>query len=223
MHQTVIGQEALAQMELAGAFPDAVVGCVGGGSNFAGLAFPFVREKIGGRELEVLACEPEACPTLTRGPYAYDFGDTKQLTPLVPMHTLGHDFVPPAIHAGGLRYHGAAPLISQLLLDGILRAEAYGQTDVFGSALTFARSEGIIPAPEAAHAVHGTIRLAKQADEEGRERTILFNLSGHGHFDLGAYDAYLAGKLEDFEFPEDEIERALRAIEPLPKPVTAPA
>jgi tryptophan synthase beta chain len=217
-HQSVIGQEALAQMELAGAFPDAVVGCVGGGSNFAGLSFPFVREKLGGREIEVLACEPEACPTLTRGPYAYDFGDTKQLTPLVPMHTLGHDFVPPAIHAGGLRYHGAAPLISQLLLDGLLRAEAYGQTDVFGSALTFARSEGIIPAPEAAHAVHGTIRLAKRADEEGRERTILFNLSGHGHFDLGAYDAYLAGTLEDFELPEEEIERALRAIEPLPKP-----
>jgi tryptophan synthase beta chain len=218
MHQTVIGQEALQQMELAGTFPDAVVGCVGGGSNFAGLAFPFVREKIGGRELEVLACEPEACPTLTRGPYAYDFGDTKQLTPLVPMHTLGHDFVPPAIHSGGLRYHGAAPLVSQLVLDGVIRAEAYGQTDVFGSALTFARSEAIVPAPEAAHAVHGTIRLAKQADEEGRERTILFNLSGHGHFDLGAYDAYLSGKLEDFELPEDEIQRALRAIEPLPKP-----
>jgi tryptophan synthase beta chain len=137
------------------------------------------------------------------------------------MHTLGHDFVPPAIHAGGLRYHGVAPLISQLLLDGLLRAEAYVQTDVFGSALTFARSEGIIPAPEAAHAVHGTIQLAKRADEEGRERTILFNLSGHGHFDLGAYDAYLAGKLEDFELPEDEIERALRAIEPLPKPAVS--
>ncbi len=223
LHQTVIGQEAQQQMELAGAFPDAVVGCVGGGSNFAGLAFPFIREKIAGREIEVLACEPSACPTLTRGPFAYDFGDTKQLTPLVPMHTLGHDFVPPGIHAGGLRYHGAAPLISQLLLDGLIRAEAYGQTDVFASALEFARSEAIIPAPEAAHAIHGALGLARRADEEGRERTILFNLSGHGHFDLGAYDAYLTGKLEDFELPEDEIARALRAIEPLPKPAGAAA
>ncbi len=217
-HQTVIGQEALQQMEMAGAFPDAVVGCVGGGSNFAGLSFPFIREKIAGREIEVLACEPAACPTLTRGPFAYDFGDTKQLTPLVPMHTLGHDFVPPGIHAGGLRYHGAAPLISQLVLDGLIRAEAYMQTDVFASALQFARSEGIIPAPEAAHAIHGAVGLARRADEEGGERTILFNLSGHGHFDLGAYDAYLSGKLEDFELPEAEIARALEAIEPLPKP-----
>ncbi len=223
MHQTVIGQEAIEQMELAGAFPDAVVGCVGGGSNFAGLTFPFIREKIAGRDIEVLACEPAACPTLTRGPFAYDFGDTKQLTPLVPMHTLGHDFVPPAIHAGGLRYHGVAPLISQLALDGIVRAEAYGQTDVFASALEFARTEAIIPAPEAAHAIHGAIQLARRADEEGRERTILFNLSGHGHFDLGAYDAYLAGELEDFELPEDEIKRALEAIEPLPKPATVAA
>jgi tryptophan synthase beta chain len=218
LHQTVIGQEALAQMELAGAFPDAVVGCVGGGSNFAGLSFPFVREKIAGKEIEILACEPAACPTLTRGPFAYDFGDTKQLTPLVPMHTLGHDFVPPGIHAGGLRYHGVAPLISQLVLDGLVRAEAYMQNDVFGSAVQFARSEGIIPAPESSHAIHGAVELAKRADEEGRERTILFNLSGHGHFDLGAYDAYLTGKLEDFELPEAEIARALQAIEPLPKP-----
>jgi tryptophan synthase beta chain len=218
LHQTVIGQEALAQMELTGAFPDAVVGCVGGGSNFAGLSFPFVREKIAGKEIEILACEPAACPTLTRGPFAYDFGDTKQLTPLVPMHTLGHDFVPPGIHAGGLRYHGVAPLISQLVLDGLVRAEAYMQNDVFASAVQFARTEGIIPAPESSHAIHGAVELAKRADEEGRERTILFNLSGHGHFDLGAYDAYLTGKLEDFELPEAEIARALQAIEALPKP-----
>jgi tryptophan synthase beta chain len=218
MHQTVIGQEAVAQMEQAGAFPDLVAGCVGGGSNFAGLAFPFLREMFAGRDLDVLACEPAACPTLTRGPFAYDFGDTGQLTPLAPMHTLGHDFVPPGIHAGGLRYHGVAPLISQLVLDGLVRAEAYAQTDVFDSAVRFARSEGIIPAPEAAHAVHGVVRAAKQADEAGRERTILVNLSGHGHFDLGAYDAYFAGKLEDFELPEAEIERALQAIEALPKP-----
>jgi tryptophan synthase beta chain len=218
MHQTVIGQEAVAQMEQAGAFPDLVAGCVGGGSNFAGLAFPFLREMFAGRDLDVLACEPAACPTLTRGPFAYDFGDTGQLTPLAPMHTLGHDFIPPGIHAGGLRYHGVAPLISQLVLDGLVRAEAYAQTDVFDSAVTFARSEGIIPAPEAAHAVHSVVRAAAQADEEGRERTILFNLSGHGHFDLGAYDAHFAGQLEDFELPEAEIQRALQAIEPLPKP-----
>ena len=218
MHQTVIGQEALAQMEQAADFPDLIAGCVGGGSNFAGLAFPFLREKIAGREIDVLACEPEACPTLTRGPFAYDFGDTSQLTPLVPMHTLGHDFVPAGIHAGGLRYHGVAPLISQLVLDGLVRAEAYPQTEVFASAVQFARSEGIIPAPEAAHAIHGVVRAAAAADEEGRELTILFNLSGHGHFDLGAYDAYFSGELEDFALPDAEIERALQAIEPLPKP-----
>jgi tryptophan synthase beta chain len=218
MHQTVIGQEALQQLELAGAFPDLVAGCVGGGSNFAGLAFPFLREKIAGREIDVLACEPAACPTLTRGPFAYDFGDTGKLTPLVAMHTLGHDFVPAPIHAGGLRYHGMAPLVSQLVLDGLVRAEAYSQGEVFASALTFARSEGIIPAPEAAHAIHGVVQAAARADEEGRERTILFNLSGHGHFDLGAYDAHLAGTLEDIALPDEEIERALKAIEPLPKP-----
>src|SRR4029453_11609339 len=202
MHQTVIGQEALAQMEQAGAFPDLIAGCVGGGSNFAGLSFPFLREKIAGREIDVLACEPEACPTLTRGPFAYDFGDTSQLTPLVPMHTLGHDFVPAGIHAGGLRYHGVAPLISQLVLDGLVRAEAYPQTEVFASAVQFARSEGIIAAPEGAHATPGGGRGAIAADEEGRELTILFNLSGHGHFDLGAYDAYFSGKLEDFALPD---------------------
>ena len=219
LHQTVIGQEALAQMELAGAFPDVVIGCIGGGSNFAGLAFPFIREKIGGKEIDVLACEPAACPTLTRGPFAYDFGDTGQLTPLVPMHTLGHDFVPAGIHAGGLRYHGVAPLISQLVLDGLVRADAYWQNDVFASAVTFAGSEGIIPAPESAHAIHGAVLSALAADDEGVERTILFNLSGHGHFDMAAYDDYLAGRLEDVALPEDEIQRALAAIEPLPKPV----
>jgi len=219
LHQTVIGQEALAQMELAGVFPNVVIGCVGGGSNFAGLAFPFIREKIGGKEIDVLACEPAACPTLTRGPFAYDFGDTGQLTPLVPMHTLGHDFVPAGIHAGGLRYHGVAPLISQLVLDDLVRAEAYAQNDVFASAVTFAGSEGIIPAPESAHAIHGAVMSALAADDEGVERTILFNLSGHGHFDMAAYDDYLAGRLEDFALPEDEIRRALAAIEPLPKPV----
>jgi tryptophan synthase beta chain len=216
LHQTVIGQEALAQMELAGAFPDVVIGCVGGGSNFAGLAFPFLREKIAGRDIDVLACEPAACPTLTLGPFAYDFGDTSQLTPLVPMHTLGHDFVPAPIHAGGLRYHGVAPLISQLVRDDLIRAEAYLQNDVFASALVFAGSEGILPAPEAAHAIHGAVRAAQAADEEGVERTILFNLSGHGHFDMSAYDKYLEGALEDVALDQDEIDRALRAIEGLP-------
>src|SRR6266536_1435489 len=218
LHQTVIGQEVLAQMELAGAFPDVVIGCVGGGSNFAGLAFPFLREKIAGREIDVLACEPAACPTLTRGLFAYDFGDTSKLTPLVPMHTLGHDFVPAPIHAGGLRYHGVAPLISQLVRDELIRAEAYLQNDVFASAVLFAGSEGILPAPEAAHAIHGTLQVAKAADEAGEERTILFNLSGHGHFDMSAYDNYFAGKLEDVALDEDEMSRALGAIEGLPSP-----
>ena len=218
LHQTVIGQEALEQMELAGAFPDVVIGCVGGGSNFAGLAFPFLREKIAGKEIDVLACEPSACPTLTRGPFAYDFGDTVGLTPLVPMHTLGHDFVPAPIHSGGLRYHGVAPLISQLVLDGMIRAEAYLQKDVFTSAVEFAGAEGIVPAPESAHAIHGAIGVAHQADEAGEEKTILFNLSGHGHFDMAAYDNFLAGKLEDVALDEAEIERALKAIEGLPQP-----
>jgi tryptophan synthase beta chain len=200
-----------------------VIGCVGGGSNFAGLALPFVRDRIAGAEIEIIACEPAACPTLTRGPYAYDFGDTAQLTPLVAMHTLGHDFVPPGIHAGGLRYHGAAPIISQLVVDGLIRAEAYRQVEVFEAAVAFARAEGIIPAPESAHAIKGAIDAARRADESGREQTILFNLSGHGHFDMAAYDAFLHGGLEDYELPEEEIQRALRAIEGLPKPVGVPA
>ena len=216
MHQTVIGEEALKQLELAGAFPDVVVGCVGGGSNFAGLSFPFVREKIAGREIDIVATEPSACPTLTRGPFAYDFGDTAGLTPLVAMHTLGHDFVPAPIHAGGLRYHGVAPLVSQLVLDGLIRAEAYTQNAVFTSGVRFARSEGIVPAPESCHAIEGAIRAAQRADEEGVERTILFNLSGHGHFDMAAYDGFLAGVHEDVELDEAEIERALAAISGLP-------
>jgi tryptophan synthase beta chain len=219
LHQTVIGQEAIAQMELAGAFPDVVVGCVGGGSNFAGLAFPFLREKIAGREIDFLACEPAACPTLTRGHFAYDFGDTGKLTPLVPMHTLGHDFVPAPIHAGGLRYHGVAPLISQLVRDGLVRAEAYLQNDIFASAVLFAGSEGIVPAPESAHAIHGALQSAREADEAGEERTILFNLSGHGHFDMAAYDNYFAGKLVDLALDDEELDRALHAIEGLPAAV----
>ena len=224
LHQTVIGQEAQRQLALAGERSvDVVLGCVGGGSNFAGIALPFVGQKIAGDEIEIVACEPAACPTLTRGPYAYDFGDTGRLTPLVPMHTLGHDFVPPGIHAGGLRYHGVAPIVSQLLLDGLIRAEAYTQNDCFAAALRFARSEGIIPAPESSHAIKGAIDAAKRADESGTSQAILFNLSGHGHFDMAAYESYLHGSLEDFELPEEEIQRALRAIEPLPKPAGASA
>jgi len=218
LHQTVIGQEALAQMELAGAFPDVVIGCFGGGSNFAGLSFPFLREKIAGREIDVLACEPAACPTLTRGTFTYDFGDTGKLTPLMPMHTLGHDFIPAPIHAGGLRYHGAAPLVSQLVRDGLVRAEAYLQNDVFASAVLFAGNEGIVPAPEAAHAIHGALEAAKTADEAGEQRTILFNLSGHGHFDMAAYDNYFAGDLEDVSLEQEEIERTLGALAGLPTP-----
>jgi tryptophan synthase beta chain len=218
MHQTVIGEEALKQLELVGAFPDVVIGCVGGGSNFAGLALPFVREKIAGREIDVVATEPTACPTLTRGPFAYDFGDTAGLTPLVAMHTLGHDFVPAPIHAGGLRYHGVAPLLSQLVLDGLIRAEAYTQNAIFAAGVRFARSEGIVAAPESCHAIEGAIRAAAQADEAGVERTILFNLSGHGHFDMAAFDGYLAGEHVDLELDDEEIVRALKAIEGLPKP-----
>ena len=160
-----------------------------------------MRDKIAGADIEIVACEPAACPTLTRGPYAYDFGDTGRLTPLVPMHTLGHDFVPPGIHAGGLRYHGAAPIVSQLVLDGLVRAEAFTQTDVFAAAIEFARSEAIIPAPESAHAIKGAIDAARRADEAGTEQVILFNLSGHGHFDMGAYDAYLARRARGLRAP----------------------
>ena len=220
LHQTVIGEEALKQMDLAGEYPDVVIGCVGGGSNFAGLAFPFVGQKLrSGRSTRIIAVEPEACPSLTRGTYAYDFGDTVGLTPLVKMHTLGHGFVPPAIHAGGLRYHGAAPLLSQLVDDGVIEATAYAQNRVFDAAVQFARSEGIIPAPESSHAIRATIDEAMRAREAGERPVILFNLSGHGHFDMGAYDAYLAGALQDYAYPAEAIQDALTE---LPK-VAAPA
>jgi tryptophan synthase beta chain len=220
LHQTVIGQEALKQLEIAGEYPDIVIGCVGGGSNFAGLAFPFAGAKLReGKQTRIIAVEPEACPTLTRGIYAYDFGDTVGLTPLVKMHTLGHGFVPPAIHAGGLRYHGAAPLLSQLVDEGTIEARAYGQTSVFDAAIQFARTEGIIPAPESSHAIRAAIDEAAAARDAGERRVILFNLSGHGHFDMGAYDAYLAGALEDYAYPAEAIQHALTE---LPK-VAAPA
>ncbi len=212
LHQTVIGQEARAQMEMADAWPDVIVGCVGGGSNFAGLAFPFIQEKIAGREVRVVAVEPAACPTLTRGVYAYDFGDTGQMTPLVKMHTLGHGFMPAGIHAGGLRYHGAAPLVSLLLDQGLIEAVAVKQRPVFEAAITFARAEGIVPAPESAHALRVAIDEALQAKEGGFARTVLVGLSGHGHFDLAAYDSYLSGALQDYEHPQAAIDDALAAL-----------
>jgi tryptophan synthase beta chain len=217
LHQSVIGQEAIAQMEMAGDEPDVVIACVGGGSNFAGLAFPFARRVLRGEATtRFVAAEPAACPTLTRGVYRYDFGDTVGLTPLMPMYTLGHDFVPPPMHAGGLRYHGDAPLVCALVKAGVVEARAYRQNETFEAAVKFARTEGIIPAPEAAHAIRAAIQEADQAKEAGEERVILFNLSGHGHFDLAAYDAYLAGTLEDPEFSEQDMEDALARLPEAP-------
>lgn len=198
MHQTVIGLEAIKQMEMAGEEPDMVIGCVGGGSNFAGLAFPFVRKKITeGKKYRVVAVEPSACPSMTQGELRYDFGDTAMTTPLLWMYTLGHDFMPPKIHAGGLRYHGMAPTVSHLYKLGLIEAIAYPQTKVFEAAVTFARTEGIIPAPESAHAVRAAVDEALKARESGEKKVILFNLSGHGMLDLTAYEAYLSGSLQD--------------------------
>jgi tryptophan synthase beta chain len=213
LHQTVIGQEAMKQMEMAGDYPDVVIGCVGGGSNYAGLALPFMRDRlVGGKGTRFVAAEPEACPTITRGEYAYDFGDTAETTPLMQMHTLGHTFVPPGIHAGGLRYHGMSPIISKLCADGHMEARAYHQNGAFEAAVQFARTEGILPAPEAAHAVRAAIDEALAARESGQRSNILFNLSGHGHFDLAAYDQYLSGKLEDYAYPEEKIKEAMAGI-----------
>jgi len=213
MHQTVVGEEALKQMAMAGEYPDVVVACVGGGSNFAGVAFPFLRERLmNGRQTRFLAAEPEACPSLTKGEYVYDFGDTAGMTPLMKMYTLGHTFVPPGIHAGGLRYHGMAPLICELHARGHIEAQAYPQTRVFESAIQFARTEGIIPAPESAHAICSAIGEAQAADAAGEDRVILFNLSGHGDFDMAAYDQYLSGKLEDYAYPEELVRTAMASV-----------
>jgi tryptophan synthase beta chain len=213
----VIGQEAAAQMEMAGEQPDVVIGCVGGGSNFAGLSFPFLRSVLRGEaQMRFLAAEPSACPTLTRGVYRYDFGDTAGLTPLMAMFTLGHDFVPPPVHAGGLRYHGDAPMICALVRAGAIEARAYRQNETFAAAVRFARSEGIIPAPEPAHAIRAVIEEADAAREAGEERVILLGLCGHGHFDLSAYDAYLAGELEDPEFSEQDVSAALARLPEAP-------
>lgn len=218
LHQTVNGLECQKQLAIAGDYPDVIIGCAGGGSNFAGCAFPFVRDKINGKKIDIIAVEPASCPTMTRGPFAYDFGDTVMLTPLVPMHTLGHSFVPAPIHAGGLRYHGMAPLVSQLILDGLIRPEAVQQLETFQAGITFAKTEGFISAPETDHAIALTIREAIKAREEGKEKVILLNWSGHGLVDMAAYEAFLKGQLSDHSLPEEEIKRALADIAPLPKP-----
>ncbi len=213
LHQTVIGVETIEQMGMAGEEPDVVIACVGGGSNFGGLAGPWLRRNLReGATTRFVAAEPAACPTLTKGIYAYDFGDTAGLTPLMPMYTLGHDFVPPPVHAGGLRYHGDSPLVSALVHEGLVEARAYRQSETFAAGMQFARSEGIIPAPEPTHAIRAAIDEALAAKEAGEERVILFGLSGHGHFDLSAYDAYLAGTLEDPEFSQEDMDRAVAKL-----------
>ncbi len=217
LHQTIMGLETKKQFEMAGDSPDVIIGCCGGGSNFYGLAAPYFLDKINGKDIDLLGCEPAACPTMTKGHFHYDFGDSIGMTPLVAMHTLGHSFVPASIHAGGLRYHGMAPLLSELLRQKLMRAEAYGQVECFEAAITFARTEGIVPAPESSHAIRGAIKEALKAKEEGKEKTIVFLLSGHGHFDMSAYDAYLSGSLKDFELPQENIDSAWEAIKDLPE------
>lgn len=212
LHQTIVGLEAKKQLEIAGVKPNIIIGCCGGGSNFGGFMIPFVRDKIAGEDMRFIAVEPTACPTFTRGEFRYDFGDTAQMTPLLKMFTLGHDFVPAGIHAGGLRYHGDAPLLSHLVNEGLVEAQAYHQNPVFDSAILFAKTEGIIPAPEAAHAIKSAIEEAIKCREEGSEKVITFNLSGHGYFDLAAYDLYLANKLEDYEHPDTMIKDALSKL-----------
>jgi tryptophan synthase beta chain len=212
LHQSVIGLEAEKQMQLAGDFPDVVIGCVGGGSNFAGLAFPFLRYRIQGKELRFLAAEPKACPSISRGQYRYDFGDTTKLTPLIKMYTLGHSFVPPGIHAGGLRYHGMAPMVSLGVNLGLIEPLSFHQIECFEAARLFASTEGTIPAPETSHAIRAAVNEAIRCRETGKEECILFNFSGHGLCDLSAYDKFLSGKLDDFEYPEERIDAAIAEL-----------
>lgn len=218
LHQSVIGLEAQKQLETIGEYPDIIIGCAGGGSNFAGIAFPFIRDKIHGKDIRVIASEPTSCPTLTKGHYVYDFGDTAKTTPLLPMYSIGHGFIPAPIHAGGLRYHGMAPLVSRVFTDGLIEARAYNQLETFAAGLLFARTEGFIPAPETNHAIACAIEEAKRAKEEGKERVILMNFSGHGIIDLPSYDAYLSGKLQDHAMPDEEIEKLLKELDEYPKP-----
>ncbi|MCS7131218.1 MAG: TrpB-like pyridoxal phosphate-dependent enzyme [Hadesarchaea archaeon] len=214
LHQTIVGLECKKQFEMAGDYPDVIFGCVGGGSNFSGACFPFLMDKLRGErpELRAVACEPKACPTLTKGPYTYDYGDTARMTPLLKMYTLGHEFIPPPIHAGGLRYHGDAPLLCKLVNEGFVEAAAYHQNEVFEAAVLFARTEGFVVAPETAHCVKAAIDEAIRCRQTGEEKVILFANSGHGHFDLAAYDAYMSGKLIDYEYPEELVQQALARL-----------
>jgi tryptophan synthase beta chain len=219
LHQTIIGQEVKKQLKLAGEkAPDVVIGCAGGGSNFAGFSFPFVADKINGAKITIIPTEPTACPSMTRGPYVYDFGDTAGMTPLLAMFSLGHSFVPPPVHAGGLRYHGMAPLVCQGIVEGLLEPRAYDQVQAYESALIWARTEGFITAPETSHAIACVIEEARKAREEGKEKVIIFNYSGHGLMDMLGFDKYLSGELKNFPLPEDELKRSLDAIRDLPKP-----
>jgi tryptophan synthase beta chain len=219
LHQTIIGLEAKKQLAKVGEKKvDVIIGCTGGGSNFAGLAFPFVADKIAGSQIDIIPVEPASCPTMTRGPFAYDHGDTAKMTPLLPMHSLGRDFIPSPIHAGGLRYHGMAPLVSQAIVEGLVTPRAVQQLECFEAALLFARTEGIIIAPETSHAVAAVIAEAQKAKEEGKQKVILFNLSGHGLMDLNGYDSYLQGKLSNFVLPEEDIEKSLQSIKGHPVP-----
>ena len=218
LHQTIIGLEAKLQMEKIGEYPDVIVGCAGGGSNFAGLAFPYVYDKINGKEIAIYPVEPAACPTLTRAPFVYDHGDTAGYTPLLPMHSLGHQFMPPPVHAGGLRYHGMSPTVSQLVSEGLITPKAVRQMSAYEAGVTFARTEGIIPAPETSHALAAVIDEARQAKEEGREKVILFNLSGHGLLDLVGYEKYFAGELQNYDLPDEVLDESERVFEQFPKP-----
>ncbi|MFO7936120.1 MAG: TrpB-like pyridoxal phosphate-dependent enzyme [Kiritimatiellia bacterium] len=218
LHQTVIGQEAQAQMKKVGDYPDIVIGCAGGGSNFAGLAFPFINDRMNGKNIRIIGTEPEACPTLTRAKFRYDSGDVAMMTPLLPMYSLGHTFVPPPLHAGGLRYHGMAPMVSHALKEGHMEAASIGQIECYEAAVLFARTEGFIPAPETSHAIAEAIREARKATEEGKEKTILFNWSGHGLMDLKGYQAYFKGQLNDYPLPDELLERSEACMDGLPMP-----
>ena len=212
MHQTIIGQEAKLQMEMFGDYPDIVIGCVGGGSSFSGIAYPFMQDKLKGKKIEFLGIEPSACPTLTKGVYAYDYGDSAKVGPITKMYTLGHDFIPSGIHAGGLRYHGMSPIISSLYNDKLMAAKAYNQNDCLKAGVTFARAEGIVPAPESSHAIMGVIDEANKATKEGKEKVILFNLTGHGYLDLYAYDKFLTNQLTDIEYSEAEVKKSMKNL-----------
>jgi tryptophan synthase beta chain len=219
MHQTVIGLEARKQLEQGGEKKvDVIIGCAGGGSNFSGLAFPFVRDKINGADIAIIPAEPASCPTMTRAPFVYDHGDTAGKTPLMAMHSLGHAFMPPSIHAGGLRYHGVAPLVSQLVMEGLVEPRSYNQLETYAAGVLWARTEGSIPAPETNHAIAAVMEEARRAREEGKEKVILFCWSGHGLLDLAGYDAYFGGRLIDYPLPEEELRRSLKSIEGFPKP-----